>query len=223
MENIDDLPPWDCIDPALTAERMMAIAMIVRDETDAKIAARDYRDINWNAGCDCYGWVVSRMHRSGTSARDKRTERGEYADWLLLDSVPFDLDLSFRIGGKDGVPAKFYRWDVNKTDDSLSQTNDELLSIQASLPNLASKPDPVVKFAVDKDRNGRVTSVRLAQFDVDGNLIYTWMIWSADEAVIPIDDAPKPEGVELEEPPVTLPEDEEQAEDEDDKDKQEGA
>jgi len=38
-----------------------------------------------------------------------------------------------------------------------------------------------------------------------------------------IDDTPKPEGVELEEPNVMLPEDEEQADEKDKKDKQEGA
>jgi len=61
MENID-LPPWDSIDPALTAERIAAIAAIIRDETDAKIDARDPRDWNWNIGCDCHAWVLNRMH-----------------------------------------------------------------------------------------------------------------------------------------------------------------
>jgi hypothetical protein len=211
-----DLPPWECIDPALTAERLAAIATIIRDETDAKVNARDPRDWNWNIGCDCHAWVLNRMHASA---------KGEYADWLLMESEPGDLDLTFRIGGKDGVQSKMYRPDsAGQPQRTLRQANEELKSFQAALMDLAPAPDPAVRFAVDKDDNGRVTRVTLVQLSLDGKLLYPWTIWVLDATVRSIDDTPRPEGVELEEPTVQLPEDAEQeAKDKEKKDKQEGA
>lgn len=216
MENLD-LPPWDSIDPALTPERLMALATIVRDETDAKIAARDSRDCNWNLGCDCHAWVLHRMHLSA---------KVEHDDWLHIESKPGDLDLRFRVGGKDGVKVKFYRPDApGQPNRTLKQANEELRAIQQALgPELAPAPDPEVRLAIDKDEDGHVTAVRLAQLSLDGDSLYTWTVWSADDSVISIGDAPRPEGVDLEEPAVNLPEDEEEGEDENhNRNKQEGA
>jgi hypothetical protein len=214
MENID-LPPWDSIDPALTAERIAAIAAIIRDETDAKIDARDPRDWNWNIGCDCHAWVLNRMHASA---------KGEHADWLFMESEPGNLDLTFRIGGKDGVQVKLYRPDApGQPERTLRQANEELKTFQEALLDLAPAPDPAIRFAVDKDDTGRVTRVTLVQLTLDGKLLYPWTVWVSDTTVRSIDDTPKPEGVELEEPNVMLPEDEEQADEKDKKDKQEGA
>jgi hypothetical protein len=215
MDTID-LPPWECIDPALTADRLAAIAAMVREETDAKIDARDERDWNWNIGCDCHAWVLNRMHLAGT---------GEYADWLFVESRVGDLDLEFRIGGKNGVAAKLYRPDApGQPARTLKTANEEMRVIQRALGEaLAPEPDPVVRLAYAKNDEGRITAVRLVQLSVEGALWYTWTIWSADMAVIGIDEAPKPEGIELNEPRATLPEDEAQADEKGRADKREGA
>src|SRR5688572_25698842 len=96
------LPPWECIDPALTPERLATLAAIIREETDAKIDTRDARDMNWNIGCDCHAWVLTRMHRES---------KADHAEWLHIESGDGELDLEFRIGGKNGVKSKYYRPD----------------------------------------------------------------------------------------------------------------
>jgi len=212
-----DMPPWERIDPAMAADRLAGIAAIIREETDAKINARDPRDWNWNIGCDCHAWVLDRMHKAA---------KGEYADWLFVESEVGNLDLDFRIGGKDGVRAKLYRPDAaGQPERTLRQDNERLQAVQEALgPELAPTADPAIRFAVNKADSGRVTAVILAQLDLDGTVLYTWPVWTADETVRAISDGPQPEGVELEEPNVSLPEDEERAgEDEKRKDNREGA
>jgi hypothetical protein len=66
-------------------------------------------------------------------------------------------------------------------------------------------PDAVLRVAVDTDEAGLVTSVTLVQLDQAGDFMYTWPVWTKD--VASIEDAPLPEGVELGEPDVRLPED----------------
>lgn len=201
------LPPWDRIDPALAPDRLAAVAAMIREETDAKIDARDWRDLNWNIGCDCHAWVIGRMHREA---------RGDHADWLYIESPLGVLDLEFRIGGKDGVLAKYYRpASPGQPQRTLRSVHEELRVIQEALGvGLAPTPDPAIRFAIDKDHAGRVTAVRLVQLNLEGEPLYVWPIWTADVAAVGIDTAARPEGVELDEPEVSLPEDEEAAEEE---------
>lgn len=214
--NNSTLPPWECIDPALTPERLAAVSAIIREETDAKIDMRDSRDLNWNVGCDCHAWVLTRMFREA---------KGDSASWLHIESALGELDLVFRIGGKDGVQAKIYRPDSpGQPQRTLKCVHEELRAIQDALgPSLAPQPDPAVRFAFDKNDEGRVTAVRLVQLSMDGAVLYVWPLWTADAAAVPIENAPRPDGVELDEPDVTLPEDEEADEDDEKKDSKGGA
>lgn len=202
MDN-QPLPPWEAIDPALTADRIQAIATIAASQTDAKIAVRDPRDWNWNLGCDCHAWVLEGLHAAA---------EGSDSDWLYMARKRGELDAEFCIGGKDGVRAKFYRPDApGQPQRTLKQPNEELRVIQEALgPDLAPTAEPVVRFAIDKNEDGRVTAVHLVQLSLEGGLLYRWVIWSSDPMIAPIDSAPRPEGVELDEPDVGLPEDEEQ-------------
>jgi hypothetical protein len=211
------LPPWECIDPALTAERLAAIAAIIRDETDAKLKTRDPRDGNWNIGCDCHAWVLRRFHA---------VSEAEYADWLFVESAKGDLDLEFRVGDKHGTRVKIYQPKAaGQPGRTLRQPNEELLVIQQTLgAEFDAAPDPVVRVAFEKNEDGGIATVQLVQLDLEGNVTYVWTIWSADADITDIGDVARPEGKQLDEPDVSLPEDDEdEDEDENKRDSEGGA
>jgi hypothetical protein len=210
------LPPWDQIDQDLSADRLSAIAAIIVRDINAKIAARDPRDTNWNLMCDCHGWMIGGIHDAAAD---------QYRDWLVPTSKRSDLDLTFRVGGRDGVEVKIFRPDApEQPSRTLKQANERQRAIQASLgPEFAPLPEPQVRIAIDKDDDGRVTGVTLVQLSLDGELIYAWPIWTTDAATVSIDQAPRPEAIELEEPAVGLQEDDEEKERKDKTDRQQGA
>jgi hypothetical protein len=131
-----------------------------------------------------------------------------------MESKVGDLDLEFRIGGKGGVLVKYYQPESpGQPRRTLKSANEELRVIQEVLgKDLAPDPEPAVRFATTKDSTGRVVAVRLVQLSPAGGLLYTWPVWSADASVVSIDNALQADGVELDEPNVTLPEDEEASE-----------
>lgn len=219
MEPSDIRPPWEHIHPALTAERILAIGTLIARGNNDKIAASDPRDWPWNIGCDCHAWVLDEFHGAAET---------EYRDWLVMKVKRGILDLDFEIGG---VPAKFYQpASSGQPERTLRQANEDLVEFQESFefePEIGIKPeapDPAVRFAVIKDDHVRVVAVYIEQLSLEGNVLYRWPVWIADPTVTAIDNAPHPEGVELGEPFVGLPEDEKAAEEKrKDNDKQEGA
>jgi hypothetical protein len=193
-------PPWIAIGPELTGDRLSIIADLNVRPRAAKIAIRDHRDSNWNIGCDCYAWVLDAFH----SAAD-----GEYADWLVMVSKRGDMDLEFRIGGKEGIRAKLYRPNSpGQPERTLAQANEELRVIQAELGlNTPVVMESVLRFAVDTDGSGLATAVNLVRLTPDGAVVYFWPLWLRDSSVTAIENAPLPEGVVFDDAIVKLHED----------------
>jgi hypothetical protein len=208
-------PPWEHIDSALTADHLSAVAMIIVRETNAKIAKRDERDSAWNLGCDCHAWRVRAIHDAA-----ERECRG----WLVPTTKRGDLDLKFCIGGPSGVNVKMYRPDSpEQPSRTLKQALEHHRVLQTSLgPELSPDPDPEVRFAFDTDQDGRIAFVRLVQLSLSGELLYSWPVWTAD-AALSIEDAPRRDAIELDEPRVRMQEDVEAENREAEDDQQHGA
>lgn len=196
------IAPVGALHPALTGERLQEIARIIVEARQAKLNMRDDRDWPWNLGCDCHVWMLEGIHVAA---------EGESRSWLTVGSKRGDLDLLFFLGGADGVPIKIFRPEADgQPARTLRQSSEELRAIQQLLPEVVGtvETESALRLAVDTDARGYVSAVTLAQYSRAGEVLYTWPVWSSDPSVTRIDDQARPEGVELEEPEVDLPESE---------------
>jgi hypothetical protein len=189
-------PPW-AIHPALTAERLRAVARIiqlVRNE-----ALEDYDpdrgDGPWSFGCRVY---------ERTCFEITRAAQGEYKEWLEVIEQP--LHFVFGVGG---VPVRFYHGEDDRPNArSLRMRAPEIEAVEAQLELFQEYGQTNSlwpwRMVVVSDEDGSVLRVVMVQLDPKGYPRNPWTVPLPAEVVpfAPVA-APPTEGVALPPPRVT--------------------
>jgi hypothetical protein len=205
----ESLPPNEAISPELTEDRLQIIGRIIADARREKLSFRQPQDTPWNLSCDCYMWAWYALREAG---------EGEHSDWLFIPGKHGDLTTCFYIGGKTGIPSKFYRADAPGQPERTARAGVaeraalDVMQIEMMLPGFEPIPDefeedplaPVVRFAFTYAADLSAVSLELQQLDAEGEITYKWpILLNEDEQVLPFT-AGGAAPVELSEPPVEL-------------------
>jgi hypothetical protein len=169
--------------PQLTDERLSLIAQALRDVRDETLAMYDPLggDNGWSHGCRAY---VRSMFRI------RQLER-EY-QWLGIISEEPRLRFTFAI---EGIPIRFYRGSPDDPPGNyLVTTYGELQ--QRQLFEGLRPLDRILRLAVETDREGRVSTVKLVELDEGGEAtgVYVIPFGAARSKVSPL--AAKPINIE---------------------------
>lgn len=187
--DMDDFLPWLKY-PPLTEGRLSVLADALRDVHRETVAL--YEPLNgddpWSHGC--------RVHvRSGFKIR----ELAKQLPWLTVVQESVRLRFTFAI---DGIPFRFYKGPADDPPQNyLFTTFGELQQQQFVLDIDGLRPlDKILRIAVETDREGQVSAVKLVELDeaVNPTGIYLIPFDAAPSKVIPIETSP----VDL--PPVAL-------------------
>jgi hypothetical protein len=157
----NDLTPTEKY-PSLTDERLSLIADALRDVRDKALAIYDPLggDDAWCHGCRVYSRSRFRIRRLAQ----------QYAWLTIVDEEP-NLRFTFAI---EGIPIRFYK---GSPDDPpahyLVVTFGELLQRQL----FDHRPlDRILRIAVETDREGRVSTVKLVELDEAGEATGVYLI-----------------------------------------------
>jgi hypothetical protein len=158
---INDLNPTQKY-PPLTDERLTLIADALRDVRDKALALYDPLggDDAWCHGCRVY-----------SRSRFRIRQLAERHAWLTIVDEEPNLRFTFAI---EGIPIRFYR---GSPDDPpahyLVVTYGELLQRQLFEHR---RLDKILRIAVETDREGRVSTVKLVELDEAGEPTGVYLI-----------------------------------------------
>jgi len=158
---INDLNPTEKY-PSLTAEKLSLIADALRDVRDKALALYDPLggDDVWCHGCRVY-----------SRSRFRIRQLSQQHAWLTIVDEEPNLRFTFAI---EGIPVRFYK---GSPDDPpahyLVVTYGELLQRQL----FEHRPlDRILRIAVETDREGRVSTVKLVELDEAGEATGVYLI-----------------------------------------------
>lgn len=161
---MSEFQPWSKY-PALTRERLSAIANIIRCVRSEALALHDSTggDSEWSLGCRIYSRTCHAIREAAK----------EY-EWLSILLETEVLRFSFAIGS---VSFRFYK---GKPDDPperyLMSTYGELYHLQATLQIEGLRPlDKILRLAIEPDP-GEVCRVTFVETDQAGNVTETYPI-----------------------------------------------
>jgi hypothetical protein len=176
--------------PSLTDDRLSAIANVLRVVRNTTLLLYDplAGDGEWSLGCRVY-------ERSCFQIR----ELSKAFPWLSIVAEGPKLRFTFAIGG---VPVRFYRGSPDDPPDNyLTTTYGELRQRQMvfDIEGLRTL-DSVLRLAVETDREGKVSTVKLVELDTTGTPtgIYLVPFDFAGDNVVPLETRP----IDL--PPIKL-------------------
>jgi hypothetical protein len=175
-------PPWLQF-PALTEDRLRAIAELIRDVRHQAVLTHEpkFGDDEWVLGVRSYKRICYEIAKASV---------GQYRAWLsvieneerirvrkALAPAVLNPELHF-VFGIGGMPLRFYRGLADEqTNKSLKQHYPELFAYQHCLEFVAEPiMDRVLRLAVETDDLGQVTRVVLVQLDEDGIPHNPWTI-----------------------------------------------
>lgn len=189
--------PWD-YHPDLTADRLTAIALLLRQGRHDAVERFDSEigDDSWTLGCRAYKFGQFRVLEAHSTSR---------FSWLSI----IDPSLRF-IFGVGLVPVRFYRGDAEEPSNKTCRvTFPELDQFAIAFPEEETHP-MVYRFAVETDLDGSVLSIKFVGLR-HKQAVLLWEVPLPTTAVstftpIEIGD----DGVELPEPQVGLPGDDEE-------------
>lgn len=176
------LKPWE-IHPALTEGRLREVGRLI---WDARVSAAD--DANWDLGDDLWDIGCKTFSRTRRAVYVAAVADGAYAYLSVRDRTRYFV---FSIGG---VPIRVYRGDLEHDAPDRYATPDdrELQDLQLAC-DLFDTPTPgaIFRIAVETDRKGYPTAVRLVQVLPDGSLLNPWRIdLDGPEEVFPLTPEP---------------------------------
>jgi hypothetical protein len=174
----DDFKPYDKY-PSLTDERLSVIASALRDVRKNTLALYDplNGDNEWSHGCRVYV-------RSCFTIR----ELSKKQLWLSLVAEAPKLRFTFAI---DGIPIRFYKGAPDDPPDNyLITTYGELQ--QRQLFEGLRPLDKILRLAIETDREGQVSTVKLVELDEAGEAVGVHLVpfGTAPSNVVPIETKP---------------------------------
>jgi len=151
--------PWAKY-PALTKQRLSAIAVAMRDVRDQTVPLHDVAagDNAWSLGCRIYARTLFALRRAS-----------ETREWLTILPESEALRFTFAIGG---VPLKFYRGDVEDAPGHcriISEAESLARQLLLDLEGIAIE-DRLLRLVVDTNAEGSTLSVTLIEMDKSGRL-----------------------------------------------------
>ena len=158
----DDLNPTKKY-PSLTDERLSLLAAALRDVRNTTLALYDPLggDNEWSHGCRVY-----------VRSRFKITQLSREQPWLSIVQEEQRLRFTFAI---EGIPIRFYRGSPDDPPDNYLVTTFGELQ-QRQLFDGLRPLDKILRLAVETDREGRVSTVKLVELDEAGEATGVYLI-----------------------------------------------
>lgn len=185
-----DKKPWET-HPALSAERLMIVANILRTVRHDALPNHDpdKGDTNWGLGTRV-------SERSWFAIRNAAPTY----DWLRI--INSGKHFVFAIGG---VPLRFYRGMAEKPSTKmLARRYPEILQHQTAFEFFQNETEFFWRFAIETDFLGEVLRIVVAQMSEGGDVKSIWEVPLTQRvSALTLITEKKPEGIELPPPIVT--------------------